>query len=62
MTDVYSVYNKLVDMMCSRCKPKIFRACKEQGESARCKCMISCMGNIIDIDDGGYPVVLPELV
>ncbi len=61
MTDPYSVYNKLVDVMCSRCKPEIFKACARQNENIRCKLMIQCIDNIVDTDDGGYPVILPEL-
>lgn len=61
MTDPYSVYNKIVDVMCSRCKPEILKACKRQNEDTRCKIMIRCIANIVDINGGGYPVVLPEL-
>jgi len=61
VTDPHSIYNKLIDMMCSHCNTSIFRKCKDQSEHIRCKTMIHCMERIMKRDDEEYPVKLPKV-
>lgn len=61
MTDPYSVYNKIVDIMCVHCNPRIFEKCKSQHEDARCKTMCVCIEQILGRNDENYPVKLPKV-
>lgn len=61
MSDPYTVYNNLVDLMCRRCNPKIRRECKSQNEDERCKRMCFCMDTILEPNDEKYPVKLPKV-
>ena len=58
MTDPYTVYNALIDIMCSRCNPKTFRRCKDQDEDKRCQTMIRCIKFVLVVDDEKYPTEL----
>ena len=60
MTDPYSIYNTVVDLMCVHCNARVFEKCKSQHEDARCKTMIKCMGEILKREDEMYPVKLPK--
>ena len=51
MSDPYTVYNNLVDLMCRRCNPNIRGECKSQNEDERCKRMCFCMDTILEPND-----------
>jgi len=61
MSSPYSVYNTIVDVMCTHCNATIFRKCKDQNEDGRCACMIVCINNILKRDDEEYPTKLPKV-
>ena len=61
MTDPYSIYNALVDQMCSHCNQTIRRRCQSRMEDTRCKTMIYCMEHIMKRDDEEYPVKAPKV-
>lgn len=58
MTDPYTVYNTLIDIMCTRCKPELFRRCKDQNEDLRCRQLIWCMKNLLEVRYLQYPTEL----
>lgn len=59
MTDPYTVYNAVIDIMCSHCNKTIFRKCGLLDEDTRCKTKVYCMTRILKIDHEEYPVKLP---
>ena len=61
MTDVYDVYNAVIDIMCSHCNRTIFKKCTALPESERCATKICCMNQILKRDDEEYPVKLPHV-
>ena len=61
MPTPFSIYNTLVDVMCSHCNASILRKCKAQSETKRCACMIVCINNILKRDDEEYPIKVPKV-
>jgi len=59
MTDPYSVYNALIDHMCSHCNQTIRRRCNLLPEETRCKNKIWCMKHILEPNHENYPIRLP---
>lgn len=51
MTDVYDVYNAVIDLMCSHCNKSIKMKCGHLDEDTRCKTKIYCMKRILKRDD-----------
>jgi len=60
MTDMYSIYNTLTDIMCSRCSKEVSRECGNLPEEQRCRNRIYCMKMILEPNDEKYPAKLPK--
>lgn len=61
MTDVYDIYNAVIDLMCSHCNQSIRHKCGHLNEDTRCKTKIHCMKLILKRDDEEYPAKLPKV-
>lgn len=60
MTDMYSIYNTLTDIMCSRCNKEVSEECGHLPEEQRCRNRICCMKMILEPNDEKYPTELPQ--
>lgn len=58
MTDIYAVYNALIEIMCDRCAVDIRRDCHKLPDSHNFTQKIRCMKEILEAQDHRYPAVL----
>ncbi len=61
MSDPYSIYNAITDIMCVHCNKTIRKKCNDRDEDTRCKTKILCMNQILKIDYEEYPIKLPNV-
>ena len=58
MTDIYDVYNTLMEIMCDRCAVEIRRDCHKLPDNPNFTQKIRCMKEILEPQYHRYPTVL----